>query len=135
MKRISGLNEIYTYVKSIFDQDDGFLEQSKNIATHLQSASQHPNIKGGELFIGLFENCMMPTGAKKVLAIVKIDEKELFLDVKNEENKLVVNGIDGINTKKINNMAVIVDMGADEAQSSLLKQNEKKMSSIGKSVF
>lgn len=121
-----GLNEIYTYVTSIFRQSDDFLNQSKNIATHLQSASQHPNIKGGELFIGLFENCMMPTGAKKVLAIVKIEEKELFLDVKNEENKLIVNGIDGINTKKINNMAIIIDMGPDEAPIVFIKTKRKE---------
>ncbi|MEO4055050.1 nucleoid-associated protein [Solibacillus sp. CAU 1738] len=121
-----GLNEVYTYVKAIFDEENSFLEQSKNIATHLQSASGHPNIKSGELFIGLFENCLMSTGAKKVIAIVKIDEKEMFLDVKNEQNKMIVSGIDGINVKKINNMAVIVDMGADEAPAVFMKTRRKE---------
>ena len=68
----------------------------------------------------------MPTEVKKVIAIVKIDEKEMFLDVKNEQNKMVVNGIDGINVKKINNMAVIVDMGADEATCCFYKNKEKR---------
>ncbi len=121
------LNEVYTYVKSIFEQEDRFLEQSKNIATHLHSASQHPNIKSGELFIGLFKNCLWnTTEAKKVIAIVKIDEKEIFLDVKNEQNKMIVNGIDGINVKKINNMAVIVDMGADKAPAVFIKTKRKE---------
>lgn len=121
-----GLNEVYTYVKSIFDNEKNFLEQSKHIATHLQSSSGHPNIKSGELFIGLFENCLMSTEAKKVIAIVKIDEKEMFLDVKNEQNKVIVNGVDGINVKKINNMAVIVDMGADEAPAVFMKTKKKE---------
>lgn len=121
-----GLNEVYTYVKSIFDQENSFLEQSKNIATHLHSSSQHPNIKSGELFIGLFENCIWHTEVKRVLAIVKIDEKEMFLDVKNEQNKMIVNGIDGINVKKINNMAVIIDMGADEAPIVFMKTKKKE---------
>ncbi|KOS67808.1 hypothetical protein AEA09_04045 [Lysinibacillus contaminans] len=121
-----GLNEMYTYVKSIFDNENSFLEQSKHIATHLHSASGHPNIKSGELFIGLFENCLMSTEMKKVIAIVKIDEKEMFLDVKNEQNKVIVNGIDGINVKKINNMAVIVDMGADEAPAVFMKTKRKE---------
>lgn len=64
-----GLNEVYTYVKSIFDSENSFLEQSKNIATHLHSASQHPNIKNGELFIGLFENCSMATEVKRLLLL------------------------------------------------------------------
>ncbi len=121
-----GLNEVYTYVKAIFDEEGSFLEQSKHIATHLHSASGHPNIKSGELFIGLFDNCFMSTEAKKVIAIVKIEEKEMFLDVKNEQNKVTVNGIDGINVKKINNMAVIVDMGADEAPVVFMKTKKKE---------
>ncbi len=121
-----GLNEVYTYVNSIFDQESNFLEQSKHIATHLQSVSQHSNIKSGELFMGLFENCLWNTEVKKVIAIVKIDEKEMFLDVKNEQNKMVVNGIDGINVKKINNMAVIVDMGPDVAPAVFMKTKKKE---------
>lgn len=121
-----GLNEIYTYVKSIFDQESSFLEQSKNIAKHLQSSSQHPNIKSGELFIGLFDQCVLSTEVKKVLAIVKIDEKEMFLDVKNDQNHLTVSGIDGINVKKLNNMAVIVDMGSDEPPAVFIKTKKKE---------
>ncbi|MFJ8234884.1 nucleoid-associated protein [Ureibacillus sp. NPDC094379] len=121
-----GLNEVYTYVKSIFDQENSFLEQSKNIAKHLQSSSQHPNIKSGELFIGLFDQCVMSTEVKKVLAIVKIDEKEMFLDVKNDQNHLTVSGIDGINVKKLNNMAVIVDMGSDEPPAVFIKTKKKE---------
>ncbi|MDM5332202.1 nucleoid-associated protein [Ureibacillus composti] len=121
-----GLNEVYTYAKSIFDQESSFLEQSKNIAKHLQSSSQHPNIKCGELFIGLFDQCVMSTEVKKVLAIVKIDEKEMFLDVKNDQNHLTVSGIDGINVKKLNNMAVIVDMGSDEPPAVFIKTKKKE---------
>lgn len=121
-----GLNEVYTYVKSIFDQENSFLEQSKHIATHLHSVSQHPNIKNGELFIGLFEKCLMSTDIKKVIAIVKIDEKEMFLDVKSEQNQMTVNGIDGINVKKINNMAIIMDMGADEPPAIFIKTKRKE---------
>ncbi|MBM7609608.1 hypothetical protein JOD29_002884 [Lysinibacillus composti] len=121
-----GLNEVYTYAKSIFDQESSFLEQSKNIAKHLQSSSQHPNIKSGELFIGLFDQCVMSTEVKKVLAIVKIDEKEMFLDVKNDQNHLTVSGIDGINVKKLNNMAVIVDMGRDEPPAVFIKTKKKE---------
>ena len=52
-------------MRAIFDQETSFLEQSINIAKHLHSVSQHPNIKSGELFIGLFDNCFLATAAKK----------------------------------------------------------------------
>lgn len=121
-----GLNEVYTYVNSIFDNKNNFLEQSKNIAVHLQSVSQHPNIKNGELFIGLFENCIWNTETKKALAIVKIDEKEMYLDIKNEQDKVIVNGVDGINVRKINNIAVIIDMGPDAAPAIFMKTKKKE---------
>lgn len=50
----------------------------------------------------------------------------MFLDIKNEQNKMTVNGIDGINVKKMNNMAVIVDMGADEAPVVFMKTKKKE---------
>ncbi|WP_445477938.1 hypothetical protein ACULLL_16335 [Lysinibacillus irui] len=120
------LNEIYTYAKTIFEQNSSFLEQSQNIARHLHSVSQHPNIKSGELFIGLFENCLLLNEEKKIIAIVKIDEKEIFLDVKNDQNQMIVNGIDGINVKKINNMAIIVDMGPEQSPAVFMKTKRKE---------
>ena len=120
------LNEIYTYAKAIFEQNSSFLEQSQNIARHLHSVSQHPNIKSGELFIGLFENCLLLNEEKKIIAIVKIDEKEIFLDVKNDQNQMIVNGIDGINVKKINNMAIIVDMGPEQSPAVFMKTKRKE---------
>ncbi|HWL22502.1 MAG TPA: nucleoid-associated protein [Ureibacillus sp.] len=121
------LNEIYTYVNAIFHDKDSFLEQSKHIATHLNSASGHPGIKNGELFIGLFDNCITTTGAsRKAITIVKIEDKEIFLDVKNDHEKVTINGIDGINVKKPNNMAVIVDMGAEETPLVFIKTKKKE---------
>ncbi len=121
-----GLNEVYTYAMAIFDQESSFLKQSQHIATHLHSVSGHPNIKNGDLFVGLFDNCLMGTETRKALAIVKIDEKEIFLDVKNEQNKMIVNGVDGINVRKINNAAVIVDMGPDEAPAVFMRTRKKE---------
>ncbi|KGR74798.1 nucleoid-associated protein [Ureibacillus sinduriensis] len=120
------LNEIYTYAHTIFHNESTFLEQSMNIAKHLHSASQHPNIKNGELFVGFFENCVWNNEVKKVISIVKIDEKEIFLDVKSDQNKMIVNGIDGINVKKINNVAVIVDRGLDIAPAVFIKTKRKE---------
>ncbi|AOV09062.1 hypothetical protein BI350_03215 [Sporosarcina ureilytica] len=119
------LHEVYTYAKKIFQEESNFLEQSQHIATHLHSVSTHPNIKSGDLFIGLFDNCVMGTETKKVLSIVKIDDKEIFLDVKSEQNTMTVSGIDGINVRKINNAAVIVDMGPDEEPAVFIRTRRK----------
>ncbi len=121
-----GLNEIFTYVNAIFFSNDNFLEQSKHIATHLHSVSQHPNIKSGELFIGLFENCFWHNEVTKILTIVKIEDRDMYLDVTSEEDNLIISGVDGINVKKANNTAVIVDMGSDKAPAVFIKTKRKE---------
>lgn len=118
-------NEIYNYVQAIFADRRNFLVQSKAIATHLAASSNHPGIKDGELFIGLFDNCLWRNESKTVLSIVKIEEKELFLDVKQEAGKLAMNGIDGINVKRAYNSVIIVDMGADEKPAVFVKTKKK----------
>lgn len=44
------LNEVYTYVSKIFDNQEGLYEQSVNLAKHLYEQSTHPKIKGGEFY-------------------------------------------------------------------------------------
>ena len=120
------LNEVYTYAQAIFADKTQFFAQSKHIATHLQASSQHPNIKPGELFIGLFENCLWRNEMRTVLAIAKIEDREMFLNVQNSENTMMVQGVDGINVKKSNNVAIIVDQGDEEAPAVFLKTRRKK---------
>ena len=72
------LNEVFTYSRAIFEQENNFLEQSQNIAKHLHSVSQHPNIKSGELFIGLFENCLLLNETKKSSLLSKLMKRKCF---------------------------------------------------------
>ncbi|MER1999714.1 MAG: nucleoid-associated protein [Lysinibacillus sp.] len=120
------LNEVYTYAQAIFADRTQFHAQSKHIATHLQVASQHPNIKPGELFVGLFDNCLWHNETRQVLAIAKIEEREMFLNVQNSDNLMTVQGIDGINVKKSTHVAIIIDQGADVAPAVFLKTRRKE---------
>lgn len=118
-------NEVYNYVQSIFADRRNFLVQSKHIATHLAASSNHPGIKDGELFIGLFDNCLWNNELKTVLSIVKIEDKELFLDVKEQDGKLAMDGVDGINVKRAYNSVIVVDMGAEAAPVAFVKTKKK----------
>lgn len=120
------LNEVYTYAQAIFADRTQFYAQSKHIATHLQVASQHPNIKPGELFIGLFDNCLWRNEMRPVLAIAKIEDREMFLNVQNSDNLMTVQGIDGINVKKSTHVAIIIDQGDTEDPAVFLKTRRKE---------
>ena len=50
----------------------------------------------------------------------------MFLDVKNDNNKMIIHGVDGINVKKINNMAIIVDVGQEHPPAVFIKTKRKE---------
>lgn len=105
------LHDMHAYATEVFHNESEFLTQSHHIAKHLQAASTHPNIKNGELFIGLFDNCTWVDQAVRVLAVMKIDEKDTFIDVAEHDGELRVQDVEGISLKRINNTALIVDFG------------------------
>src|SRR5689334_23362539 len=48
-------NEMYSYCKQVFSDDEKFAEVSTSMARHLYEQSTHPKVKGGELYIAYFE--------------------------------------------------------------------------------
>jgi len=49
------LNEINAYSKQIFNNDDVFVETSKNIVKHLYEQSDSAQIKTGDVLVAVFE--------------------------------------------------------------------------------
>ena len=69
------LNEVYSYVRSIFNAPDALHLQSINLAKHLYEQSNHPQIKPGELYVAYFENCYIDDELVEVVGIFKIRAK------------------------------------------------------------
>ena len=65
------LNEVYTYAKSIFDDQSSLLLQSINMARHLYEQSVYPQIKSGELYVAYFDNCYLDEELTEVIGIFK----------------------------------------------------------------
>lgn len=76
------MNEIYNYVKHIFENPSEFYEQSVNIAKHLYEVSVHPNIKAGELYIVYLQNCIIDDNVTDAIGIYKSESKDYYLQVK-----------------------------------------------------
>ncbi|PPA83913.1 hypothetical protein C4A75_14440 [Brevibacillus laterosporus] len=119
------LNEVYSFSKGIFRDRNTFIENSKNIAKHLNAVSRHPNIKGGELFIALFEGCKYNEESTNILAIVKIEDKEEFLDIHSEKKGFSVKSIYGINPKQMNKVCLIFDFENNEPHRVFINTRKK----------
>lgn len=115
------LNEIHHYVTGIFDDNSQFHELSEQIARHLYNASNHPNIKPGELYVAHFKNVQIEGNLLEAIGIFKSENKETYLKVypeqggfgmDYEENAININKLDKgaliFNIEKENGYKVVV---------------------------
>src|SRR5690554_5609773 len=52
------LNEVYTVASAIFEDEEVFVDRSKDLANILYGYSNHPRIKGGEMYVAYFGDCI-----------------------------------------------------------------------------
>lgn len=101
------LNEVYTYVSKIFDDQDQFYEQSVNLAKHLYEQSTHPKIKGGEFYTVYFKDCILDGETFDAVGLFKSENKDTFLKVLQENGNFNLQSEKGINIKKLDKGCLI----------------------------
>ena len=115
------LNEVYHFASAIFEDQQEFHAVSELIAKHLYNKANHPNIKGGELYVVYFNNVQIEGESLDAIGIFKSENKETYLkvypdkggfQVDYEENAININKLDKgaliFNTNKENGYKVVV---------------------------
>ena len=95
------LNEVFSYISHIFDYPETLLEQSVNLAKHLYEQSLHPKIKGGELYVVYFRDCIVDGETVDAVGIFKSETKETFLKVYPQHDGFSIESEAGINIHKL----------------------------------
>jgi hypothetical protein len=104
---ILSMNEVYTYVSTIFDNPIDLLQQSVNLAKHLYNQSTHPKIKGGELYVVYFKDCIINGETVDAIGLFKSENKETFLKVFSSDDNFEIESEQGININKLDKGCVI----------------------------
>jgi len=103
------LNEVYTIASEIFESDDTFIERSKDLANILYTYSNHPKIKGGELYVAYLGDCLFNDESVDAIGIFKSENREKFLKVFQEDAYFGVNHDEGISIRKPDKACIIFD--------------------------
>lgn len=103
------LNEINSYSKQIFDDEDAFVEVSKHIVTHLYEQSTSANIKTGDVLVVMFEGIEFNEITTNALGIFKIETKVDFFQTYLENNSYDVLVQKGISSKKVDKGCLILN--------------------------
>ena len=117
------LNEINSYSKRLFEDEESFVEVSENIVKHLYEQSNSAQIKTGDVIVALFEDVEYKEILTKAIGIFKIESKTDFFQTYMEGNSLDIAVQKGISTKKIDKGCLIVNHQDDEGMAVLSVDN------------
>jgi hypothetical protein len=101
------MNEVYRYVRAIFEDRDSFIEQSALLAQFLYSKSTHVKVKEGELYVVLFDEVPFENEFIRAVGIFKSETKETFLKVFQHGQSWEVIQEEGVNINKLDKGCLI----------------------------
>lgn len=117
------LNEINSYSKQIFNDDEIFVDISKHIVTHLYEQSTSVNIKTGDVLVVMFEGIEFNEITTNALGIFKIETKVDFFQTYLENNSYDVLVQKGISSKKVDKGCLILNQTDTEGNIILSVDN------------
>lgn len=120
------LNEVYTYAQAIFANPENLHEQSVAIAKHLYQQSNHPKIKGGELYVSYFPDYTFQGESVVALGIFKSENKDVFLKVYPKNENFSIEKQEGVNINKLDKGCLIIKRAGEEALTVAVVDNLNK---------
>ncbi len=104
------MNEVYSYATRIFDNPECLFEESKNLAKHLYTQSNHPKIKSGEFYVVYFEGLIVEGLDAQALGMFKSESKETFLKIYPNGENYEIEGDTGVNINKLDKGCLIFNL-------------------------
>ncbi len=101
------LNEVYAFVSEIFENPETLFDQSVNLAKHLYEVSVHPKVRGGELYVVYFRDCIVEGETMDAVGLFKSETKETFLKVYPKNDGFEMESEAGINIHKLDKGCLI----------------------------
>lgn len=117
------LNEINSYSTQLFNDDEAFVDISKNIVMHLYEQSTSAQIKTGDVLIALFEGIEFRDMSTTAIGIFKIESKVSFFQTYLEGNSYDVLVQNGISSKKVDKGCLILNQTDTEGKIILTVDN------------
>ncbi len=108
------LNPAYRFLTKIFDDEASIIQQANNLARHLYEQSIHPNIKIGEFYVVLLNNCEVDGELTQAIGLFKSEVRETVLTVKMEHNQLVLSSAIGMNLKKLEKGCIVFNVDKED---------------------
>lgn len=119
-------NEVYQYVKKIFNTSSDFVLQSQHLAKFLYAKSTHARVKEGELYVVKFANLPFENDFVEAIGIFKSETKEPFLKVFPNGQQFEMNAEEGININKLDKGCLVFRQNEEDGFCVCVVDNTNK---------
>lgn len=120
------MNGVFTISRDIFKDPENFVKKSKQLATLLFEASQHPQIKSGELFAIYFKDLTFANVTGDAIGLFKSEKKHPFLFTEESNSIIDIFTYSGINPSKVDKACLIFNDLQDDGYNVLSVDNINK---------
>jgi hypothetical protein len=120
------LNEVYYFVKKIFNQSETLYAESINILKHLYDKSNHPMIKSGEFYMVYFKNYSVTDKRIDAIGIFKSENKDTFFKINQFNNNFKISPEKGININKLDKGCLIFNEDMEQGFKVLIVDTAAK---------
>lgn len=120
------MNEVYTYVRTIFANQKKFVEQSVLLANFLYNNSTHAKVKEGEFYVVHFNDVLFNDESVEAIGLFKSESKETFLRVFNHGQSLEVAAEEGLDINKLDKGCLIINKSVEDGYIVLAEDKTNK---------
>ncbi len=119
-------NEVYSVAGGIFSGENSFHLASVQLAQHLYKNSGHPKIKGGELYLCSFEDCIFENETVNAVGIFKTETKTNFFEVSQEKSSFSIELKEGLDLNKLDKGCLIFNTRQKEGFRVLMIDSQSR---------
>ena len=120
------LNPVYDVTQRLWQGQMPFMEASQKLARLLYNASQHPQVRSGELLVVSLENVRVEAYEGPALALFKSEEKQPFLFTEEAEGNIELYSYRGISPGKVDKACLILQQDEEAGYQVLCVDHRQK---------
>lgn len=120
------LNNVFAISRGIFKNPETFIEKSSALAKLLFEASQHPQVKSGELMVMYFRKLRFANLETAAIGLFKSEKKQPFLFTEEQDAVIDLYSYQGISPSKVDKAALIFNDSEEDGYQVLCVDNLNK---------
>jgi hypothetical protein len=120
------LNPLYSFVETLFSDNERLIEVSQSIVSHLYDQSTHAKVKSGELYVLYFKDCLVEDEITDAIGIFKSENKDSFLKVNPLPDSFEIESLQGTNINKLDKGCLIFNTNKENGYLVSVVDNTNK---------